>query len=175
MSLPSALGAGIAKDYQQSPQVETGQDPMDSILPVYNESVPSALLAQQLPPLSKFSGEMSDGDIETFQDWFKQFEMIAGVCGWIAQAKLVNLVTRLWGQVYAFFVPVRFNKRLLVAELHKRFTPVHLQAVQSMIRSKRLGNQWISMHKTCVVYFIKPILMDNKELKRQKGLDRWYL
>ena len=60
-------------------------------------------MAQQLPPLSKFSGERNDGDMDTFQEWIEQFEMIASICGWSAQAKLVNLVTRLRGQAYAFF------------------------------------------------------------------------
>ena len=35
--------AGMVKDYQQSLQPETVHGPVDSILPVYNESVPSAL------------------------------------------------------------------------------------------------------------------------------------
>ena len=67
------------------------------------------LLAQQLPPLSKFSGERDDGDMDTFQERIEQFEMIASVCGWSAQAKLVNLVTRLRGQAYAFFVLVQIR------------------------------------------------------------------
>ena len=98
-----------AVDYQQLPRVETAHDPVDSILPVCNESVTSTLLAQQLPPLPKFSGEMNDGDMDTFQDWFEQFEMIASVCGWSTQAKLVNLVTRLRGQAYAFFSFLHFS------------------------------------------------------------------
>ena len=79
------------------------RSPVDSIIPVCNDSVTTALLAQQLPPLPKFSGEINDGDVDTFQDWLEQFEMIANVCGWSPQAKLVNLVTRLRGQAYAFF------------------------------------------------------------------------
>ena len=38
--------------------------------------------------------------------------MIANVCGWSPQARLVNLVTRLEGQAYAFFVHVQLSKRL---------------------------------------------------------------
>ena len=94
--------AGIEKDYQQSPQGIRAQNPVDRVPPVYNESVTSALLAQQLPLLPKFSGEVSDGDMDTFQDWLEQFEMIAGVCGWSPQARLVNLVARLQGQAYLF-------------------------------------------------------------------------
>ena len=63
--------------------------------------------------------------------------MIAGVCGWSPQAKLVNLVTRLQAQAYVFFCSCTTQQKtsyaLLVAELHKRFTPVHLQAVQSSL------------------------------------------
>ena len=69
------------------------------------DQLSSVLLAQQLPPLPKFSGE-SDGResvIGTFQEWLEQFEMIANVCDWSPQSKLVNLITRLQGQAYAFF------------------------------------------------------------------------
>ena len=87
-----------AKDHQQLPQVNRVQNP------VFNESVTSAVLVQQLPPLPKFSGgEVNNGGMYTFQDWLEQFEMIAIVCGWSPQARLVNLVTRLEGQAYAFF------------------------------------------------------------------------
>ena len=107
------------------------------ILPVCGESISSVLLAQQLPLLSKFSGERNNGDMDTFQEWIEQFEMIASICGWSAQARLVNLVTRLRGQAYAFFHSCSTQNKtsyaLLVAELHKRFTPVHLQAVQSSL------------------------------------------
>ena len=75
--------------------------------------------------------------MDTFQEWIEQFEMIASVCGWSAQAKLVNLVTRLQGQAYAYFHSCSTQNKtsyaLLVAELHKRFTPVHLQVVQSSL------------------------------------------
>ena len=84
-----------------------------------------------------FSGERNNGDMDTFQEWIEQFEMIASVCGWSARAKLINLVTRLRGQAYAFFRSCSMQNKtryaLLVAELHKRFTPVHLQAVQSSL------------------------------------------
>ena len=63
--------------------------------------------------------------------------MIANICGWSLQAKLVNLVTRLRGQAYAFFRSCTIQQKtsyvLLVAELQKRFTPVQLQTVQSSL------------------------------------------
>ena len=79
-----------AADYQQSLPVEMTRGFVDNILPVCGESIPSVLMAQQLPPLSKFSGERNDGDMDTFQEWIEQFEMIASICGWSVQAKLVN-------------------------------------------------------------------------------------
>ena len=40
----------------------------------------SVLLSQNLPPLPKFSGELSDGfGMDAFQDWLEQFELIANV------------------------------------------------------------------------------------------------
>ena len=98
---------GIERDDQRSPQGIRAQNSVDRVSPV----------------------EVNDGDMDTFQDWLEQFEMIAGVYGWSLQAKLVNLVTRLQGQVYAFFRSCTTQQKtsyaLLVAELHKRFTPVH--------------------------------------------------
>ena len=97
----------------------------------------SVLLAQNLPPLPKFSGESSDGGFckDIFQDWLEQFELIANVLGWSSQAKLVNLITRLQGQAYSFFrsctIEQRTDYSLLVAELKKRFTPVTLPAIQT--------------------------------------------
>ena len=126
-----------AADCQQSLPVDITYGFANNILPVCGELISSVLLAQQLPPLSKFSGERNDGDMDTFQEWIEQFEMIVSVCGWSAQAKLVNLVTRLRGQAYAFFWSCSTQNKtsyaLLVAELHKRFTPVHLLAVQSSL------------------------------------------
>lgn len=49
----------------------------------------TALLAQQLPPLSKFDGDPGVGDNrETIKEWLEQFELVAGVCRWDNQAKL---------------------------------------------------------------------------------------
>ena len=60
---------GIEKDGQWSPQGIRAQHPVDRVSPICNESFTSAFLAQQLPPLPRFSGEVSDGDMDTFQDW----------------------------------------------------------------------------------------------------------
>ena len=99
------------------------------------DNVTAALLAQQIPPLSKFSGEVSDGEGECFSDWKEQFELVAGACYWTDQSKLVNLVTPLRGQAYSYYRSCTSEQRscypLLVKALEDRFTPVRIQAVQS--------------------------------------------
>ena len=112
-----------------------GEEPATSMLT-------SALLAHQLPPLSKFTGEGvhgSEGD--TFGDWLEQFELCAGVCQWDARAKLLNLVTRLKGAAYSFYkscsVQHRSDYGELVKELTHRFTPVRIQAVQCSLFHER--------------------------------------
>ena len=75
---------------------------------------------------------------------FEQFEMIANVCNWSLQSKLVNLITRLQGQAYAFFRPCTMEQRTdysqLVAELSKRFTPVRLPIeYSSLFHDKKQG------------------------------------
>ena len=94
------------------------------------------LVAHQLPPLAKFTGDTS-GEAETVVEWLEQFELIANACHWNESAKLVNLVTRLKGQAFAFYRSCdpqkRNNYAILREELKKRFTPVHIQAVQSSL------------------------------------------
>ena len=101
----------------------------------------AALLAQQLPPLTKFNGKNCDGEGETFQDWIEQFEMVATVCHWDDQT---NLVTWLRGQAYAFSRSCtpqqRMNYHSLTTKLGKRFTPVRIQVVQtSLFHDRRQG------------------------------------
>ena len=96
----------------------------------------SPFIAQQLPPLSKFSGGMTDEE-ETFAEWLEQFEMMASACRWDEPTKLVNLVTRLKGQAFAFYRSCESTRRTqysaLVEVLRKRFTPVHIQSVCSSL------------------------------------------
>ena len=98
------------------------------------DHVTAALLAQQIPPLSKFSGDVSDGEGESFSDWKEQFELVAGACYWTDQSKLVNLVTHLRGQAYSYYRSCTSEQRssysLLVKTLEDRFIPVRIQAVQ---------------------------------------------
>ena len=93
-----SLVSGATQSVNNSPAVAANIDLINSVL-----------LAQQLPPLSKFSGESGDGQLmdnlgmDTFQDWLEQFELVAGAINWSSQAMLVNLITRLQGQAYSFF------------------------------------------------------------------------
>lgn len=122
---------------QASPR---GDEPEQTGIP-YQSALSTALLAQQLPPIGKFSGESSLADGETFEAWREQFEMVASVSHWDPQTKLVNLTTRLKGQAYTFYRSCAPHQRssydLLVAELMKRFTPVRLQSVQSSLFHER--------------------------------------
>ena len=110
--------------------------------PAETASPSSLITTQQLPPpLTKFSGDEASADGETFVDWLEQFEMVASLLGWGAQAKLVNLVTRLKGPASSFYRSCtpeqRGNYTLLVKELSKRFVPVRIKAIQSSLFHER--------------------------------------
>ena len=63
--------------------------------------------------------------------------MVATVCKWDESAKLINQVTRLRGQAYAFYKSCPSHERSsyqgLAAALLKCFTPVRIQAVQTSL------------------------------------------
>ena len=65
--------------------------PIHSTLAPYLSMIPG----QQLPPISKFSGEDSDGEGKSFEDWIEQFDAVANMYQWDMQARLVNLTTHL--------------------------------------------------------------------------------
>ena len=56
----------------------------DSAVPVSIDPMTSVLLAQQLPPLPKFSGEVNDGELglSTYEDWLEHFELMATSLRW---------------------------------------------------------------------------------------------
>ena len=95
----------------------------------------TCFLGQQIPPINKFSGENLEAEGEVFQEWIQQFELIAELCGWNNRAKLVNLTTCLRGQAYQFLLYMHARAKAdyssLKAQLERRFTPVHIQAVHS--------------------------------------------
>ena len=119
-----------------SEQYDAEKEAEKSTQKVRATDLSQALLAQQLPPLPKYTGEeQSQG--ETFRDWLEQFELVASLGEWDEKTKLVNLVTRLRGQAYAFYRSCTLQQQAcyatLVSELTKRFTPVQIQAVQSSL------------------------------------------
>ena len=59
------------------------------------------IVAQQLPPLAKFTGDSSEG--ETVIEWLEKFQLVANACHWDESTKLVNLVSRLKGQAFTFY------------------------------------------------------------------------
>ena len=94
-----------------------------------------ALLAQQFPPLPKFTGDNLDDDAENLEEWLEQTELVAQGCGWNEQAKLFSVVARLRGSASGFYRSCtpqqRSSYKLLTAALRERFTPVRIQSVQS--------------------------------------------
>ena len=99
------------------------------------DHLPMALLAQQLPPLPKFTGDNPDDDAENLEEWLGQTELVAQGCGWNEQAKLFSVVARLRGSASGFYQSCtpqqRSSYKLLTAALRERFTPVRIQSVQS--------------------------------------------
>jgi hypothetical protein len=127
----------------EDPEVEDG-----GLEEVEEPGVPAPtrrVTPQSVPPLSKFSGEDPNPG-ELFQEWKEQFELTADLLKWDDRAKLVNLVTRLRGQAYAFYrsctVTQRGSYSKLVAALNARFTPVVIPAVQtSLFHDRKQGAQ----------------------------------
>ena len=107
--------------------------------------LPAYTATQQLPPISKFSGDEKLDDNTTFPEWLEQFEMVANLAGWGDQAKLVNLTTRLKGSAYAFLRSCtpqqRGNYSAIVQDLKKRFVPVQIEAIQSGLFHERRQKQ----------------------------------
>ena len=130
-AIPSTSGEQLAEVGRQGPTSSTQ---------AINMPAPY-LLGQQLPPISKFSGENLEDEGETFLEWAEQFELIAEMCGWSDQAKLVNLTTRLRGQAYSFYRTCtpkqRSDYKELKAKLVERFTPIRIQAVHSNLFHQR--------------------------------------
>lgn len=84
-------------------------------------------------------------------EWIEQFEMVASLCKWDEFAKLINLVTRLKGQAYAYYRSCdsqqQSNYSKLVERMKKRFTPVHI-GVRSMNGNKSQENRWMHTHSS---------------------------
>ena len=111
------------------------------LAPAKSKAVPSgdqlsmALMAQQLPPLPKFTGDNLDEEAENIDEWLEQTELVAQGCGWSEQAKLFSVVAHLRGTASGFYRSCTPQQRscytLLSKALRQRFTPVRIQSVQS--------------------------------------------
>ena len=92
----------------------------------------------QVPPVDKYNG---DAEIEPFEEWPEQFELVASVCCWEGKTKLANLVTRPQGHAYAFYrtcpVHQRSSYEALTAALIECFKPVRIKSVQSGLFHER--------------------------------------
>ena len=89
---------------------------------------------QKLPNISMYSGANIVDDDETIEDWLDQFELIADVFGWDDSMRLMHLTTHLKGNALAFYCSCSKMERcsyLWVRDALKKFTPVHVQSVQS--------------------------------------------
>lgn len=149
-------------------------------LPMHVTSLPTShlpMVAQQLPPLSKFTGEGTEGG-ETIVEWLEQLELVASACHWDESTKLVNLVTRLKGQAFSFYRSCDTQKRnqyaTLVEELKKRFTPVHIQVVQSSLfhdRKQKSGEAVDSYAQDlkCLFYKAYPLAQQASSAMQDMG------
>ena len=90
---------------------------------------------QKLPNISMYSGANIVDDDETIEDWLDQFELIADVFSWDDSTHLMHLTTHLKGNALAFYRSCSKTERrsyLWVCDaLKRKFTPVHVQSVQS--------------------------------------------
>ena len=97
----------------------------------------AAIQGQQIPPISRYSGANVGDEDETIEDWLDQFDLIASVFEWDERARLMHLVTHLKGSALSFYRSCSQTQRhsytLLTEALKERFTPVHVQSVQSAL------------------------------------------
>ena len=144
ISVSPPLHKSLAKESSVS-GVVVSERTMSKRASIEPDQLSQVLLAQQLPPIPKFSGEDRSQGAETFRDWKEQFEMVASLAGWDERAKLVNLTARLRGQAFGFYRSCTLSQRAsyesLVKELEKRFTPVELPAVQTSLFHDRKQKQ----------------------------------
>ena len=95
-----------------------------------------ALLAHQVPPLPVFSGE-GYGIGGSFSEWHEQLEMVASMCQWSEQVKLVTIATRLKGEAYAFYRSCTSTQRASYPLLGPVYT--NPDSVVNALKSIRFG------------------------------------
>ena len=125
-------GPVVSQSVPTAPPMVASVAPSDSTPVVTSEVLPTS--ANMLPPIPPYhGGEQKDG--ETLQDWLEHFEAVSQLVRWDDHYRLVYLTAALRGTAKSFYrscsVTQRSNYAGLVAELRKRFTPVHLTAVQT--------------------------------------------
>ena len=135
----------------------------------------TALLAQQLQLIEKFSGAHTDEQNDSFKEWLEQFETVANTFGWSDRVKQMGLMTRLKGPALDFYRVCLPEKRdtyeKLKACLTSHFVPVRLQAVQSYLFSERRQksgetvNSYAQDLRDCLSWHI----LTQPEMTRQKG------
>ena len=88
------------------------------------------------------------GNSEIFTDWKERSEMVAEACHWDehTNTKLVNLVTRLCGQVNSFHRSCDGNQwssyTRLMKKLTQHFTPVRIGGVQKGVGIRLIYDRW---------------------------------
>ena len=66
-----------------------------------------APMSFQVPPVPKYTG---NAEVEPFDEWLEQFELVASFCRWEGRAKLANLVTHYKVRPIPFIAHVQFIK-----------------------------------------------------------------
>ena len=126
-------GRGVEGTDHASPTSgkEAGTDKMD---PEPASGGRPPVSEQKLPNISMYSGANIVDDDETIEDWLDQFELIADVFSWDDSTRLMHLTTHLKGNALAFYrscSKMEHHSYLWVRDALKKFTPVHVQSVQS--------------------------------------------
>ena len=130
-TLPTTVGPGLGLGAGQATAASGGSVAAGGAGVPGTVSLAVPLLGH-LPQIPKFSGDIQDGG-ETFLEWLEQFKLV----GWNDHWKLVHLTSNLRGTAAAFHrscgVEVRSQYKSLVEAMKRRFTPVHLTAVQTQL------------------------------------------
>ena len=109
--------------------------------PMMAAALPMSLMTP-LPRIPPFSGE---GQEVGFVEWHEHFENVAKLAGWDDHWRLVHLTASLKDTAASFYrscsCDVRNDYQALLTELKRRFTPVHLTAVQTQLFHARVQGE----------------------------------
>ena len=125
----------VEEPQREMPAEERARLDETSITVATTSTVPH--LVDQVPPLAPFRGDLREDDEDSFTDWIEQFEELAGWHSWGDAAKLSQLRMRLQGpaRAYCRSRPQKEQEsyETLKKVLKERYTPVHVQSVQSAL------------------------------------------